>query len=297
MQTTPSSAPLPAGFVDRSRDPAVDVVRRIGDIEVIAICDGVLPSRVDVALGIELSHAERLTGVKKGEKLWMSVNQFLVRLGDKRALIDTGAADRMYPSLGLLPQDLRRRGLDPAEIDYVFLTHLHPDHMYGLVAPDGAATFPRAEVFIHEREANFWIGATPDTGKPNVDKNIIQTERHLRDYRDRLRIVRDGEVMANVSVKCCPGHTPGHSAWIIHSGREAAMMWGDIIHLQHVQMQHTKVATTYDLDGESAARSRQAILDMCATDGLMALGAHLEFPGFARVTRRSGEGFALEADG
>lgn len=282
-------------FVDRSKDESVNRNRMIGDVEVIAICDGILPSRVDVALGIDLADTERLTGVKKGETMWMSVNQYVVKLGGKTALIDTGAADRMYPSLGLMIGDMQRHGFDPAAIDYVFLTHLHPDHMYGLVLPDGAAAFPKAEIFIHEKEANFWIGAEPNTGKASVDKNIVQVERHLRDYRDRLRIVKDGEVMNNVSIKCCPGHTPGHSAWIIHSGRDAAMMWGDVIHLQHVQMPHPEVTTTYDLDGELGARSRRQILDMCIADGINALGAHLEFPGFARVVRE-GAGYAFAWD-
>ena len=139
------------------------------------------------------------------------------------------------------------------------------------------------------------LGATPDTGKPNVDKNIVQVERHLRDYKDRLRIVKDGEVMQNVSIKCCPGHTPGHSAWIIHSGKESAMMWGDTIHLQNVQMVHPEVATIYDLDGELGARSRKMILDMCIADGINALGAHLDFPGFARVVKKS-SGYGFEYD-
>ena len=290
-----SAQAAPKTFVDRSLDPSINTLRNVGDIEIIALCDGILPSRVDVALGIELSEMEQLTGVKKGEVMWMSVNEYAVKLGGKIGLIDTGAADRMYPSLGLLIGNLEKAGIEPAKVDYVFLTHLHPDHMYGLVAADGSANFPNAEIFVHEKEANFWIGATPDTGIATVDKNIVQVERHLRDYKDRLRIVKDGEAIAGMTIKCCPGHTPGHSAWIVHSGKHAAMMWGDTIHLPNVQMPHPDVATIYDLDGPLGARSRQHILDMCIADGINALGAHLEFPGYARVVK-NGAGFGFEYD-
>lgn len=288
------SAPALDGFTDHSLDPTINRVRKVGDIEVMAFCDGILPSRVECAVGIGLDEMEKLTGAKRGGTMWMSVNEYVVKLGDKIGLIDTGAADRMYPSLGLLVENLKKAAIAPEKVDYVFITHLHPDHMYGLVGADGAANFTNAEIFVHEKEANFWIDASP-TGNAKVDGNQKQVARHLRDYRDRLRIVKDGEVVPGMSIRCCPGHTPGHSAWIVHSGKHAAMMWGDLIHLPKVQMQHTSVSTTYDLDGETGARSRRATLDMCVADGINALGAHLEFPGFARVVRQ-GDGFGFAYD-
>lgn len=281
-------------FQDRSLDPTVNTKRMVGDIEIIAFCDGILPSRVDTAKGIDIAETERLTGVARDETMWMSVNEYVVKLGGKTGIIDTGAADRMYPSLGLLMGNLEKAGVDAKKIDYVFITHLHPDHMYGLVAKDGSQNFPNAEIFVHENEANFWIDKAP-TGNAKVDGNAAQVARHLRDYKDRLRIVKDGEAVPGMSIQCCPGHTPGHSAWIVHSGRQSAMMWGDVIHLPNVQMPHPDVFTVYDLDGAMGARSRRKILDMCVADGINALGAHLEFPGFARVVKK-GDGFGFEYD-
>ncbi len=282
---------------DPSANPSEPIVRKIGDVEITAVCDGILPSNVKCALGIELDDVEKMTGLSRDETLWMHVNEFVLKIGDKLALIDTGAAERMYPSLGLLIGNLKSRGFDPAKIDYIFLTHLHPDHMHGLVDADGKPNFPNAEVFVHEKEANFWLDRDL-TGNPKLDGNITNAERNTRPYRTKgqLRTVKDGEGIAGVSVLCCPGHTPGHSSWIVSSGKDSAIMWGDIIHLEKVQLARPDVTVTYDLDGALAANSRTRILDMCATDRLTVLGAHLAFPGFQNVVRRA-SGYELEKTG
>lgn len=265
----------------------------IGDIEVTAFCDGLLPSKADVAIGIDADEAARLSGIGTHETLWMSVNEYVLKLGDRLALIDTGAGERMYPSLGRLMDSLRAGGVDPAAIDLIFLTHLHPDHMHGLIDAAGQPNFPNAEVILHEREANFWLDRDP-VGHPRTDANMANAVRNLRPYGGRLRTVKDGETIAGVSAHPCFGHTPGHTAWIVASDGQAGVMWGDLIHLQKVQMAHPQVAVTYDLDPQQAAASRARLLDICASDGLRVLGAHLDFPGFYRVVR-AGAGYDIEA--
>lgn len=267
----------------------------IGDIEALAFNDGILPTTIDVAVGIDQAECERMTGCRKGETLFMSVNEYVFRVGGKTVLIDTGAGKRMYPSLGLLAQNLRAAGVAPESVDTVLLTHLHGDHMHGLIDEEGVAVFPNAEVVLHETEAAFWIGKAP-TGSPKIDKNLPHVEANLRPYRDRIRLVRDEEALPGVRALLCPGHTPGHTAWVLSSNGQSAIMWGDLVHLEKVQLARPEVAVSYDLDGALAAQSRRRTLDMCASEGFLVLGAHLAYPGFGRVARE-GEGFRIEPAG
>ncbi len=266
--------------------------RMLGDVEVLAFNDGILPTTVDCALGVELPDAERMTGFKSGERFFLHVNEYVLRIEGRTVLIDAGSGNNMYPTLGCLPGNLRAGGIDPLSVDAILMTHLHPDHMHGLVDDDGAPVFPNAELILHETEAAFWMDRAP-TGNPKIDKNLPHVERNTRPYRQRLRLVGESEVLPGVRAHLCPGHTPGHTAWVIASRGETGVMWGDLVHLQQIQVARPEVAVTYDLDGALAARSRKETFAMCAEGGWLVLGAHLDFPGFGRL-RREGAGYRID---
>ncbi len=277
---------------DASNDPGIR--RTIGDIEIIAVTDGLLPTDSDKAIGLNSAECERLCGHAHGETFHISVNEYVVRTAGKTLLIDAGAGTRTYPGVGLLPDNLRRIGIAPESIDAVLLTHLHSDHMHGLVNADGGVNFPNAELVLHEEEANFWIDKAP-TGNARVDRNLPLVERNTRPYRERLRIVRGQEVYPGVCAQLSKGHTPGHTTWRVWCGREQAIMWGDTIHFEAIQIPRPEVAVAYDMDPGAAAEARRVIFDMCVDDGLLILGAHISFPGFGRLERR-GAGFVLVSD-
>jgi glyoxylase-like metal-dependent hydrolase (beta-lactamase superfamily II) len=270
-----------------SPPPAVTVSGTI----IRAFRDGLLPTRIDVAVGLDIAECERMTGVGRDETLYLSVNEYLFDIDGKLCLIDAGAGPHMYPSLGRLAGNLRHAGYPPEEIACVLITHLHGDHMHGLVDADGNAVFPNAELILHDAEAAFWIDCPPE-GDPRVDRNLPHVRRNLAPYRGRIRRVGNGEVMPGVRAHLCPGHTPGHTAWIIGSGPQTAIMWGDLVHLEGVQFARPDIAVTYDRDGAQAAQSRREVFDMCVADNLIVLGAHLAFPGFKRL-ERAGDRYRL----
>ena len=268
--------------------------RFVGDIEIIAVTDGLLPTDTDKAIGLDAAECERLSGHAPGEAFSISVNQYVVRTGGKTLLIDAGAGVRSYAGVGLLPENLRRIGIAPESIDAVLLTHLHSDHMHGLVDTGGNANFLNAELVLHEEETNFWLDKAP-TGNARVDRNLPLVERVTRPYRERLRTIRSNEAFPGVWAQLSKGHTPGHTTWRICSGREQALMWGDTIHFETIQIPRPDVAVAYDMDAGASAGARRTIFDMCVSERLLILGAHITYPGFGRL-ERCGSAYRLAAD-
>jgi glyoxylase-like metal-dependent hydrolase (beta-lactamase superfamily II) len=270
--------------------------KQIGDITVTALSDGVLAAPLDVVLGVERAEIERLAGRKPGEPLPIAVNAFLLERAGKCALVDTGSGNSMGPTLGKLPQNLRALGVAPERIETIFLTHLHPDHSNGLVDDAGNAIYPNAEVVLHETEAAFWLDRDEASGaSERIRRNIAKTKVTTAPYRARMRTVRDGEAVPGISALLLAGHTPGHTGWLIQSGKDSLLIWGDLVHLAAIQIARPDTGLVYDVDPQAACATRRRMFDRVAADKLAVAGAHLDFPGFGTIVRR-GSGFAFEPD-
>jgi glyoxylase-like metal-dependent hydrolase (beta-lactamase superfamily II) len=221
--------------------------RKVGDIKVTALSDGRLATSLDVILGMDRTEAARLAGTTGGD-VHIAVNAFLLKLSGRWALIDAGAGNSMGPALGRLAENLRAFGVAPEEIAAVFLTHIHPDHSNGLVDASGHAVYPNAELIVHETEARFWLDRDEASGaNERIRRNIAKAAVATAPYRQRLRTVREGEAMAGVAAVALPGHTPGHSGWLIASGKESLLIWGDLVHLASVQVARPDTGLVFDV--------------------------------------------------
>jgi glyoxylase-like metal-dependent hydrolase (beta-lactamase superfamily II) len=218
------------------------------------------------------------------------VNTFLLHLPDRLVLVDGGCGAAMGPTLGRLAGNLAAVGVRPEDIDSILVTHLHPDHIGGLVDAAGQAVFRNAELIVHEADATYWsddavLAQAPD----GMEKQFVLLSRAtLAAYRDRTRRVTDGDPLAGITAVPAPGHTPGHTGWLISSGGAALLIWGDIVHLPGIQFAHPEAGMAFDVDGAQAIATRRRIMDMAATDRLRVAGMHMDFPGFGHVVRAGG---------
>jgi glyoxylase-like metal-dependent hydrolase (beta-lactamase superfamily II) len=267
--------------------------KRIGDIEVVPLSDGILNATLKNFVGIEHEECARISGWPIEGPVPLAVNAFLLKFGGKHALIDAGCSDTMGPTLGKLPDNLRAAGVAPEQIDCVLLTHIHPDHSNGLVDAAGDARYPNAEIIVSGEDAAYFLERDPaEESNEFRQRGMRAAQRAMLPYRDRMRRIAGGEIFTGVSAHPQPGHTLGHTGWLISSRNDAVLIWGDIVHVSGVQFERPDAALTFDLDPDMARKSRQRVFDWVATDKIRVAGAHMDLPSFGYVSRR-GAGYAF----
>lgn len=271
--------------------------RRIGEITVTALSDGYLDSGLGMLRNITVEESAHLLHAAfrpdfPGGGRRTSVNCYAVYSAGRVALIDTGSGNYLQPTAGKLAYNLATAGIDPAAIERVILTHMHPDHSAGLSEiPSGRRLFPNAELVVHENEPRHWHDDAAMARSSEREKKLyFQAAREqIAPYRDRMRTFSgSGEVFPGVRAIPLHGHTPGHTGYMITSGNESLLIWGDIVHVPEIQVPRPEVTIDFDTDPAQAAATRRRILEMAASERLLVAGMHLHFPGFAHIARSAG---------
>jgi glyoxylase-like metal-dependent hydrolase (beta-lactamase superfamily II) len=269
--------------------------RKIGDILITSISDGYLDGTLDVMRNVDVEKAKQILSDAFRPARRTSVNTFLIQSKGRMALVDTGSGDYMGPTAGFVQRNLIAGGIDPKAIDTVLLTHMHPDHSAGLTdMSNGELLFPNAELAMHENEPAHWFdnGALAKASEREAKLFFQAGREQVAPYKKRTRLFKQGEVFPGVTAIPSHGHTPGHTAFLVASGNEQLMIWGDTVHVPEVQTAIPEAGMAFDTDLAAAAASRKRMFDRVSADGVLIAGMHLHFPAFARLARR-GDAYAL----
>lgn len=268
--------------------------QQAGDFTVTAISDGYLTASLDLLSNINPDDASAMQNAAgQKEPGAVHINCYLVRGAGRTILIDAGAGGIKQWG-GRLISNLSLAGVKPADIDTVLLTHAHPDHVGGLVDAAGQNLFPNAELVAHQRELAFWQDdGNLSRATERARGNFLIARQVFDGYRDTLRTFQEGEVLPGIKAMPLPGHTDGHSGYLFESSDQSLLVWGDIVHFPHIQIERPDVSIAFDQDSSLAATTRSQLLDLVSSEKLLIAGMHLGELGFARI-KRSGGSYGLE---
>ena len=263
----------------------------IGDLELTVLLDGLDPLSPDLLHGMsgsDLRRQRHRSFLPVNGPIRTAVNAFLVHTGQHLILVDTGAADRFGPALGKLRDHLCSAAYRPEDIDTILITHMHGDHVCGLL-DKGHAAFPNATVWVAKEEADHWLNERNAAQAAESQRVFFELARDsLAPYvaSGRFETYATDEIpLPGVTPVPNPGHTPGHHGYLFTSQGQSLFVWGDIVHNHAVQFEHPEVSIEFDCDKKRAIATREKALADTAKTRVLVAGMHLPFPGLGHVAR------------
>lgn len=258
---------------------------RIGDFIVTSISDGTAVFPMEKLLqGIDLDQTKKILHDNYRQlPIEGSSNTFLVDTGSKLILVDAGGGDFFKPYLGRQQKNLAASGVKPTQIAAVLITHVHSDHVCGLTIND-KVMFPNADVYISRADFDFLYADPQKNPFPEVTAALAPYKA-----AGKIKTFEAGTTLfPGITAVSLAGHTPGHTAFMIASGNQKLLLWGDVIHYAMVQFRYPEAFFGYDAAPKEAIKTRkQELAD--AVQGRYWIGAaHIEFPGFGHVKLEDG---------
>ena len=295
-------APLRAAAPAAGRQAASFYRYKVGDHEVTVVADGarafplndtfVLNAKKDeVSAALEAAYMPK-------DKVTIVFNPIVVNTGSKLVLIDTGngpeAQVQTKGAVGQLPANLAAAGIDAKAIDIVIISHFHGDHVNGLVAADGTAAFPNAEIMVPAKEFAFWMddGEMSRASKGRMEDLFKNNRRIFEPIKSKVtRYEWDKELAPGITAVATVGHTPGHTSYVIASGSSKVYVQSDVTNHPALFARHPGWHAFFDQDAAQAEATRRKVYDMLVTEKMLLQGFHYPFPSLAHVEKDGSGGY------
>jgi glyoxylase-like metal-dependent hydrolase (beta-lactamase superfamily II) len=265
----------------------------LGDFEVTVLNDGTLDLPVNKLLKQPAAKTDAALA-KSFEKspLQTSVNGFLINTGSKLILIDAGAASLFGPTLGQLLGNLKASGYKPEQVDEIYISHMHGDHVGGLAANE-QRVFPNAIVRAGKLDADYYLNPAnldkaPAEAKDNFQGPMVSINPYVKAGKFQP-IVANSELVPGIKSYFNGGHTPGHITYVVESKGQKLVLLGDLLHVQAVQFEDPGVGIQFDSDSKIAIAERKEAFAAAAKGGYLIGAPHLAFPALGHV-RSNGKG-------
>ncbi|MEO0327389.1 MAG: MBL fold metallo-hydrolase [Pseudomonadota bacterium] len=250
---------------------------KLGSFEVTTLLDGERQAgNPQQIFGMNVD-AEEFSDVSRANMIPSDKTQFyftptVVNTGKELVLFDTGLGES-----GNLRGALDAAGYKPEQIDVVVITHMHPDHIGGLMI-DGKETFPNARYVAPSAEYDFW---KKQSGQGRIGELFAAKVEPLS---EKTSFIKDADSpVSGITAVSCHGHTPGHTAFMIEDGGKSVLLFADLANHYVWSLAYPDWEVKFDMDKAEAAKSRRKILGMLASDGIPCVGYHMPFPAVGYV--------------
>lgn len=265
----------------------------IGSYEVSVLSEGQQTRKCDNLVGIT---PQILQKYAPDGTYPLTTNAFLVHTPEHTILIDAGRGKNLM-------ENLKELEVAASQIDVILLTHMHGDHIGGLLNA-GKVTFPAATVYLPQPEYDYWMNDQAMQQAPESRRNsFLQARAVIKAYGSKLHLFhpvgiggKSTYLFPGIQGIAMYGHTPGHTGYLIESDNSRLLVWGDLTHAMTVQMPHPEVAFILDTDPAQAVAVRRRVLDYAVTNKIPVAGMHVVFPAIGDVkagSKEDGE-FAFE---
>lgn len=257
---------------------------KIGDIECAVLQEGAAEMTLDALAGrYPNASRDEIESALAGEAPSGSLNLLYVKNGRTHILADVGFGEST-PGMGGALRGLASLSVSPADIDIVYITHFHGDHIAGFFNPDGTPVYANARYVTTQAEWDEWMGRWAASNAEADKQNLTRFSA----LRDCFNLVSAGdEIAPGVSVVNLEGHTLGHSGLLVESAGDRLLHVVDILH-QPFQFAHTDWRFSFDSNPELAVVTRRKTLQHCADEDVLTLFYHLPFPGLGKVKAEDG---------
>ena len=271
----------------------------LGNAEVSVVSDGPLPlgPPKGTFIGVPDDEVKKMLtdNFLPSDNVVLEQNSPIVNMGDKLVLFDTGMGTlkAFGPTTGRLQKSMAEAGIKPGDIDAVVCSHAHIDHIGGIVDANDKPLFPNAQVYLAQSDFDFWT----DEGKlggPMKDF-VAHARKNLLPVRDRLVFFKDGqEFLPGIQAIAAPGHTVGHTIFMVTSAGKSFAFLGDLTHHQILLLEKPRMEFAYDTDPKQAAATRVKLLETIAANKTPVMSYHFPWPGYGHIAK-SGDGFRYYA--